>query len=152
MAEASRLRRLGIMLTGDAERGADLAHDALIKTYAAWARIRSDDPGPYARRALVNLSRSAYRRRMLALRKAPPPPRDVVDHGARVDEALRVATALSVLPPIRRAVVLLRYYEDMPEAQIAATLDRPLNTVKSDLRRALEKLRPMLDDNVRESR
>jgi RNA polymerase sigma-70 factor (sigma-E family) len=150
--EAPRLKRLGIMLAGDADRGADLAQDALLKTYVAWPRIRNDDPGPYTRRILVNLVRSAHRRRMLEIKKAPRPPRDVVDQGDRIDEALRVATALSVLSPVRRAVVLLRFYEDMSEAEIARTLDRPLNTIKSDLRRALEKLRPMLDDNVRESR
>ena len=152
MNEAARLRRLAIMLTGDVERGSDLAHDAMLKTYLAWGRIRNDDPAPYARQALVNLIRSSYRRRMLELRKMPQPPRDVADQGQRIDEALRVATALSVLSPIRRAVVLLRFYEDMTEAEIARTLDRPLNTIKSDLRRALERLRPMLADNVRESR
>jgi len=146
------MKRFGIMLAGDAERGADLAQDALVKTYVAWPRIRNDDPGPYARRILVNLCRSAHRRRMLEMRKTPVPPRDVVDQGSKIDEALRVATALSVLSPVRRAVVLLRFYEDMTEAEIAQTLDRPINTIKSDLRRALEKLRPMLDDNIRESR
>lgn len=152
VTEAPRLRRLGIMLTGEVERGADLAQDAMVKTYIAWHRIRSDDPAPYAKRTLVNLCRSSYRRRMLEIRKMPHPLRDVTDQGQRVDEALRVATALSVLTPIRRAVVLLRFYEDMSEAEIARTLDRPLNTIKSDLRRALERLRPVLDDNVRESR
>jgi RNA polymerase sigma-70 factor (sigma-E family) len=152
MREAPRLRRLGIMLTGNVEGGSDLAQDALVKTYVAWTRIRNDDPAPYAKQTLVNLCRSAHRRRMLELRKAPTPPRDVADVGGRVDEALRVATALSVLSPIRRAVVLLRFYEDMPEAEIARLLDRPLNTIKSDLRRALERLRPVLDDNIRESR
>ena len=152
MQEAGRLRRLGIMLTGDAERGADLAQDALLKTYVAWGRIRRDDPGPYARRVLLNLVRSAHRRRLLEIKKAPQPPRDVVDQGTRIDEALRVATALSVLSPVQRAVVLMRFYEDMPEADIANALDRPINTVKSDVRRALEKLRPMLGGDVRESR
>lgn len=152
MQEAPRLRRLAIMLTGDADRGADLAQDALVKVYVTWTRIRNDDPAPYAKKVLVNLCRSSYRRRMLELRKMPAPPLDVVDQGGRVDDALRVATALSVLSPIRRAVVLLRFYEDMSEPDIARALDRPLNTVKSDLRRALEKLRPMLEDNVRESR
>jgi RNA polymerase sigma factor (sigma-70 family) len=89
---------------------------------------------------------------MLELRKAPAPPTDVVDKEGRVEEALRVAAALSVLSTIQRAVVLLRFYEDMTQPEIAQVLDRPLNTVKSDLRRALEKLRPMLDDDVRESR
>ena len=152
MAEAPRLKRLGIMLTGDVERGADLAQDALVKAYVTWHRIRNDDPAPYAKRILINLCRSSYRRKMLEIRKMPQPPRDFADQGQRVDEALRVATALSVLTPVRRAVVLLRFYEDMTEAEIARTLDRPLNTIKSDLRRALERLRPMLEDNVRESR
>jgi RNA polymerase sigma-70 factor (sigma-E family) len=151
MSEAPRLRRLAIMLVGDAESASDLAQDAMVKTYVAWTRIRNDDPAPYAKRVLVNLCRNAHRRKMLELRKAPVPPRDIVDRGDRVEEALRVAAALSVLSPIRRAVVLLRYYEDMKESEIAQVLDRPLNTIKSDLRRALERLRPMLDDDVRES-
>jgi RNA polymerase sigma-70 factor (sigma-E family) len=150
--EAPRLRRLAVMLTGDSERASDLAQDTLIKMYTGWNRIRNDDPAPYARRVLVNLCRSAYRRRMLELRKAPAPPTDVVDKEGRVEEALRVAAALSVLSTIQRAVVLLRFYEDMTQPEIAQVLDRPLNTVKSDLRRALEKLRPMLDDDVRETR
>ncbi|MEA2497612.1 MAG: hypothetical protein QOH26_17 [Actinomycetota bacterium] len=138
------------MLTGNAERAADLTQDALLKTYTAWPRIRNDDPTPYAKRALVNLCRNAYRRRMLELRKAPTPPRDIVDHAGGVAETLSVATALSVLSPIRRAVIILRFYDDMSEAEIAHVLDRPLNTVKSDLRRGLEKLRPMLDDSTKE--
>lgn len=145
-----RLRRLAVMLTGDVDAAADLAQEALLKTYVAWARIRRDDPAPYAKRTLVNLCRNAHRRRMVELRKPPVPPSDVVDGGDGIEDALRVAAALSALSPIRRAVVLLRYYEDMKEGEIARTLDRPLNTVKSDLRRALEKLRPMLED-VRES-
>ena len=152
MYEAPRLRRLAIMLTGDHERGSDLAQDALLKMYAGWSRIRNEDPSPYARRVLVNLCRSVHRRRMLELRKAPAPPLDVIDREDRIEEALRVAAALSVLSPIQRAVVLLRFYEDMTEQHISNALDRPLNTVKSDLRRALEKLRPVLDDNVKESR
>lgn len=149
--EAPRLRRLAIMLTGDTERASDLAQDTLVKVYVAWSRIRDSDPSPYARRVLVNLCRNAHRRRLLELRKAPPPSPDIADYGDRIEDALRVATALSVLSPIRRAVVLLRFYEDMTEPQIAQTLERPLNTVKSDLRRALEKLRPVLDDKIRES-
>ena len=151
MYEAPRLRRLALMLTGNTDAAADLAQDALVKTYGAWSRIRRDDPAPYAKRTLVNLCRNAHRRRMVELRRAPVAAvPDVVDRGDNVEEAMRVAAALSVLSPIRRAVVLLRFYEDMKESEIASTLDRPLNTVKSDLRRALEKLRPMLED-VRES-
>lgn len=145
--EAPRLRRLALMLTGDQQSAADIAQDALLKMYTSWGRVKSDDPGPYARRVLVNLCRNAHRRRLLELRKAPAPVPDVVDREGRVEEALRVAAAISVLSPVRRAVVVFRFYEDMTEAQIAQVLDRPLNTIKSDLRRALDRLRPLLTEN-----
>src|SRR5687768_2414914 len=152
LTEAPRLNRLAIMLTGDPERAADLSQDALIKVYTKWPKIRNEDPGPYARTILVNLCRSAYRRKMLELKKTPVSSGYIPDRTNRVDDALRVATALSALSPVRRAVVLLRFYEDMPEQQIAAVLDRPINTIKSDLRRALDTLRPIFGDDVRETR
>ena len=152
LAEAPRLRRLAIMLTGDVDRAADLTHDTLTKVYVKWSRIRNEDPGPYARTILVNACRSAHRRRMLELRKAQREPSSVPDPTHSIDQALQVATALAALSPIRRAVVLLRFYEDMTEQQIADTLQRPLDTVKSDLRRALDTLRPMFGDDVRETR
>lgn len=148
LVEAPRLRRLALMLTGDPERSADLAQDALLKAYRAWPRIRNEDPGPYVRKILVNLVRNQHRRATLELRKRGAPTLATESHDARVDQALSVAEALSELSPIRRAAILLRFYEDMPEAEIARTLDRPLNTVKSDIRRALEKLRPLLQEGV----
>ena len=152
MAEQPRLRRLALMMTGDPEKAGDLVQDALLRAYTAWGRIRNEDPGPYVRRTLVNLCRNAYRRRSIEIRKAPSAPRDIVDQGERVAEALRVAAALSALPPVARAVVLLRYYEDMSEKDIADALDRPLNTVKSDLRRALQRLQPLLHEETKESK
>ena len=152
MAEAPRLRRLAVMMLGDREQAAELAQDALLRTYRSWGRIRREDPAPYATQTLVNLCRNARRRRLLEMRKAPPSPSDVVDNRRDVEEALRVATALSVLSPVRRAVVLLRFYDDMTEQEIARVLDRPLNTIKSDLRRALDKLRPVLEEDVKEKR
>jgi RNA polymerase sigma-70 factor (ECF subfamily) len=65
-----------------------------------------------------------------------------------VEDALRLADALKTLPPIRKAAIVLRYYEDLPEAEIAQILDRPLNTVKSDIRRALQALRPLLQEGA----
>ena len=147
-AEAGALRRLAYLMSGDAAHADDLAHDALLRAYRAWPRIKNADPGPYVRQTLVNLCRSAHRRRALELRKQPPPPVDTPSSEPSVDDALRVAQALSVLSPIRRAVIILRFYEDMTEPEIARVLDRPLNTVKSDIRRALERLRPELSEGV----
>ncbi|MGH2757416.1 MAG: SigE family RNA polymerase sigma factor [Actinomycetota bacterium] len=144
-AEAERLRRFALYLTGDREQAADLAQEALVRTYRHWGRIKNNDPGPYARRIVVNLVRSAHRRRILERKhEQDQRHRAPVTPGA-VEEWMRVMQALKTLSPIRRAVVVLRFYEDLTEPQIASALDRPLGTVKSDLHRALAKLRPLLD-------
>ena len=149
--EGERLRRLGLLMTGDPERAVDLAQEALARTYRHWGRIRHEDPGPYARRILVNLVRSAHRRRLLELRHNRPALEVVDSRSPQVDEYLRVTEALKALPPIRRATVVLRFYEDMSEAEIARVLDRPLGTVKSDIHRSLKKLKDLLDESERES-
>ncbi len=147
LSEYGRLRSIAIMLVGDREKAAELAQEAMLRSYTSWYRIKRDDPGPYARRTLVNLCRNHHRRRFLEFNKKPA---DAAyrtgDHGGGVDEALRVAGALSHLSPIRRATVVLRYYEDMTEAEIGRVLDRPVSTVKSDIRRSLESLRPLLEE------
>ena len=64
---------------------------------------------------------------------------------------MRVSEALKAISPMRRAAVILRFYEDMTEAQIAETLNRPLGTIKSDIHRGLAALRPLLaEENARE--
>ena len=147
-AEVPRLRRIAILMTGDPERASDLVHDALLKAYRRWRHIRNADAAPYVRQALVNACRNDVRRRVLERRHrteaAPPEP----GHDSGINEALRVADALKVLSPIRRATIVLRFYEDLPEAEIATILDRPINTVKSDIRRALERLRPVLQEGA----
>ena len=151
MAESAALARLGTFLTGDPERGADLAQEALVRTYQHWGRIKEDDPAPYARRILVNLVRSAHRRRLLERRHPPRPSTVAASRSGDVDEWMRVSEALKALPPMRRAAVILRFYEDMTEAQIAETLNRPLGTIKSDIHRGLAALRPLLtEENARE--
>ena len=148
--ESERLRRLAVWLTGDADRAHDLAQETLARTYRYWTRIRQDEVGAYARRVMVNLVRTAHRRSLLERRHQVAATEVVDAESARVDEWLRVADALKTLTPIRRATVLLRFYEDRTEAEIAEILDRPLGTVKSDLHRALAKLRDVLKDTTRE--
>jgi RNA polymerase sigma-70 factor (sigma-E family) len=146
MAESAALARLGTFLTGDPERGADLAQEALVRTYQHWGRIREQDPGPYARRVLVNLVRSAHRRKLLERRHPPRSNAVAPSRSGDVDEWIRVSEALRALPPIRRAAVVLRFYEDMSEMRIAETLNRPLGTIKSDIHRGLAALRPLLSE------
>ena len=150
-AESDRLRRLGIFLTGDADQAADLAQEALARTYRHWRRIAGGDPGPYARRILVNLIRSRHRRTLLQRRHGELALDPVTHDNPRVEEWLRVTEALKKLPPLRRAAIVLRFYEDMSEADIAAVLERPVGTVKSDIHRGLKALRPMLEENERET-
>lgn len=144
--DSARLVRLGTFLTGDADRGADLAQEALARTYTNWGRIKSEGPGPYARRILVHLVRSQHRRALVE-RKHQTRPIDRVDsHAPRIDDWLLISHALQELPPMRRSIVVLRYYEDLPEREIAEILDLPLGTVKSGLHRALAQLKPLLQD------
>jgi RNA polymerase sigma-70 factor (sigma-E family) len=148
MSDAARLERIALLMTGNPETAKDLTQDTLVKTYRAWGRITGDDPGPYARQALINLCRNHHRRRSLELTKgAAIDVKEVTDPD--VAETIRVANALASLPPLRRAVMVLRYYEDMTEAEVARVLDRPLNTVKSDIRRSLERLRPLLAEGAK---
>lgn len=147
-AEADRLRRFALFLTGDDDIAKDLAQEAMVRVYRSWSSIQNQDPGPYARRTVVNLVRSQHRRSLLR-RRYEKPRREGGDPIARIEEWDRLAQALKTLPSIRRAVVVLKYYEDMKEADIARVLDRPLGSVKSDLHRALAKLRPLLEDSDR---
>ena len=147
-AQAGRLKGIALLMVADRSRAEELAQEALLKAYRAWPRIRRKDPGPYVRTALVNLCRNDYRRRLLERSHPPEVTRDEPSHEATVEEAMRLADALKALPQLRKAAIVLRYYEDLPEAEIAQILDRPLNTVKSDIRRALQTLRPLLQEGV----
>ena len=143
------MRELAAFLVGDRELAADLAQEAFLRTYVRWNRIRKGDPGPYVRRALVNLCKNAYRRRSVERRPWARPATGAAVTAPNLEESLRVADALKELPPMRRAVIVLRYYEDMTDAQIAVVLDRPLGTVKSDIRRGLQSLGPLLQEEAR---
>lgn len=147
-AEATRLKGIALLMVGDRSRAEELAQEALLRAYKAWPRIRREDPGPYVRTALMNLCRNDYRRRLLERTHPSEAMPDVEFPDTKIEEAMRLADALKALPPIRKAAIVLRYYEDLPEAEIARILDRPLNTVKSDIRRALQTLRPLLQEGA----
>jgi RNA polymerase sigma-70 factor (sigma-E family) len=151
LAQAGQIRQLALFLTGDVGAADDLAQESLLRAYRHWHRIKRDDPAPYVRRIVVNLHRNRIRRAIVERRHRPSAPEPTGEHTPEVDEALRVARALRRLSPVRRAAVVLRYYEDLPEAEIARVLDRPIGTIKSDLHRALRQLKPLLEDDIRET-
>jgi RNA polymerase sigma-70 factor (sigma-E family) len=139
------LVRLAFGLTGDRWLAEDLAQTALASAYAAWWRVRrADDPDAYVRRILINASKSRFRRHQLSEQPSEPgdlPDPEVADAAADVGERSALLTALAELPPRQRAVVVLRYVEDMTDTQVGALLGCSASTVRSQAARALAKLR-----------
>jgi RNA polymerase sigma-70 factor (sigma-E family) len=149
------LLRTARSLTANPSDAEDLLQTALTKTYLAWDRIddrRAVDG--YVRRTLVNTRTSQWRKRRVAefcTDELPEPAGtaqpDLTEQQAQRDALLR---AIARLPPRQRAMVVLRYYEDMSEVQTAERLGVSVGTVKSAVSRALGKLRvdPELERHV----
>ena len=136
------LVRLAFGLTGDRGLAEDIAQMALARAYVAWRRVsRADDPDAYLRRILVNASHRRFRRRRVTEQPGDPPETPVEGHADLVGERAALLAALRQLPVRQRAVVVLRYWEDLSDAQIAAALACSPGTVRSQLSRALAKLR-----------
>ncbi|MEU9832942.1 SigE family RNA polymerase sigma factor [Streptosporangium sp. NPDC048047] len=140
-ARGTSLLRVAHLACGDEREAEDLLQTALERTYRRWDRVRHDNPEPYVRRVIVNAAINRARRRAI-LRILPthtPPERPARE----VDLDLRgmLMDALRALPPRQRAVVVLRYWEDLSEAQTAEILGCSAGTVKSQASKALAKLR-----------
>jgi RNA polymerase sigma-70 factor (sigma-E family) len=138
-ARLPALLRFGHVLTGSPDAAADLVQDALERTGASWSRvIRKDDPEGYVRRAMVNRHVSLWRKRRREYLVAETP--DVAYEPLPAHDAALWAE-LATLAPRQRAVVVLRFYEDLSEAQTAAALNCSVGTVKSQTSKALAHLR-----------
>src|SRR5215475_818899 len=141
VARSARLLRVADMLTHDWAAAEDLLQDAMAKAWFAWPRIQGD-PEPYVRRVSVTSFISQNRRRWRhELPSAAIPETLVSDPSSTSDERDVLGRALRRLPPRQRAVLVLRYYEDLPEAEIAKVLGCSVGTVKSQTVKALAKLR-----------
>ncbi len=136
-----RLLKLGRALAGDEHRGADLVQDALERTLLHWSKV--DDPDAYVRRAMVNRSVSVWRK---LRRERPLPERPDEATTAREDRPHdhELFAAVRLLPPRQRAVIALRYYEDLTEARTAEVLGCSVGTVKSQTSAAMATLRALL--------
>ncbi|SDK63440.1 RNA polymerase sigma-70 factor, sigma-E family [Lentzea albidocapillata subsp. violacea] len=140
------LLRYGHALTGNPHDAADLVQSVLEKVGSRWAAVQSkgDDPLAYVRRAMANTHISIWRRRRRENLVA-----DIPDSGAVAPELSRLENeplwqALRSLPPRQRAVVVLRYYENLSEAEIADALGISCGTVKSQSSKAMASLRTRL--------
>ncbi len=135
------LLRFGRILTGNPDAAADLVQDALERTLLAWPRLQErDEPTAYVRRVMVNRNISIWRRlRHETLTDELPEGRS---EDAQRDHDLWAA--LQSLPPRQRAVLALRYYEDLSEAEIARVLGCSTGTVKSQASKGVAKMRALL--------
>lgn len=146
------LVRTAHFLLRDLGAAEEVVQDAFVSVHGQWARLRDPDRAlPYLRRAVVNKSRSVLRHRAVAekhlrrglgerLRDAPDAAQDVLADEARTD----VVTALGHLPRRQREVLVLRYYLDLSEAEIASTLGVSRGAVKSHASRGSAHLRDLL--------
>ena len=149
-ARASALLRTAYLLTGHAADAEDLLQRALIKAVPAWSRVYGD-PEAYVRRIMVRENISRWRgRRWREVPVAEVPERSATS--ARADERLVLQAALAALAPRQRAVIVLRYFEDLTEVETARVLGISVGTVKSQHRDALNRLRSLapelLDDSA----
>jgi RNA polymerase sigma-70 factor (sigma-E family) len=138
-----RLRRAAYALTGNTADAEDLVQTVLVKAYAVWPRVRRDDPVAYVRRGLVNAYIDTWRRRRRlqfhSVQEVPEVASSDVSSG--VEDRVDLKAALAALSPRERSMVVMRYYLDLPEAEVARALDCAPGTVKSTCSRAMAKLR-----------
>jgi RNA polymerase sigma-70 factor (sigma-E family) len=138
-AHYSSLVRLAALLLDDVGTSEEVVQDAYVKMHGAWGRIREPEKAlPYLRTTVVNLSRSRMRHRQVAERHAPRPMPDAAsaEEGAvTLAERAAVVTALRALPAKQREALVLRYYGDLTEADIATAMGVSQGAVKSHLHR-----------------
>jgi RNA polymerase sigma-70 factor (sigma-E family) len=139
----SALVRLAYGLTADRGHAEDLAQAALARTYAVWGRVRrAEDPDAYVCKIMINLNNRRFRKQRVLENPAEGlPEQAVADATGQVDQRSDLLAALRDLPPRQRAVVVLRYWDGLTEAQAAAVLGCSVGNVKSQASRALAKLR-----------
>lgn len=143
-ARRAALLRTAYLLTGQHADAEDLVQVALVKAVPRWARI-ADDPEPYVRRILVNENVSRWRaRRWREVHTDTLPERPAA--GGDRDAALVLRDALAQLAPRQRAVIVLRYFEDLTERETADVLGVRIGTVKSQARDALARLRVLVPE------
>ncbi len=146
------LRTAFLLCGGDRAAAEDLLQDVLERAYPRWRRIHGR-PEPYLRAALANAAANRWRTRSrrvseVPLDEATPPTRP--GHEQQVVDEDTVVRALRTLPPRMRAVLVLRFFDDMPEADIAKALGCSTGTVKSQTSRGLARLRELLPTDLSE--
>jgi RNA polymerase sigma-70 factor (sigma-E family) len=145
-ARSPALLRTAYLLLGDRGLAEDLLQSALAKAYRHWGRVAAaGDPEAYVRKIMVNERRSRWRRNPGREVVGPVPERATADASDAVAERDAVWRAVLALPPRTRAVLVLRYWEDLSEAATAELLGISVGTVKSQASRGLRRLQDVID-------
>jgi RNA polymerase sigma-70 factor (sigma-E family) len=143
------LVRLSALLLGDTGAAEEVVQDAFVAVHGSWNRLRDPDRAlAYLRQAVVNRSRSSLRHRTVVAKYQPAPPPDVPSaetYAVAAAERAEVLAALRALPRRQRETLVLRYYSDLTEAQIADALGISQGAVKSHAFRGLAALRNLLE-------
>lgn len=151
-AQWAPLVRLAGLLLGDTERADEIAQDAIVATFQRRNRLGDGVPVGYLRQCVVNACRSAHRHRSVQRRTLVPlfqqrtEPERPDDLAVRGDAHTRMMAALRSLPQRQQEVLVLRYYSQLSEAEIAEALGVTRGAVKSHAHRGLAALRARLDD------
>ena len=147
-AHYRKLVRIAALLLDDYSLSEEVVQDAYVKMHGSWRRIREPEAAEaYLRTTVLNLARSRMRRRLVAAKHAPKPLPDApcAEHGAlELIERDRVIRALHRLPPRQRECLVLRYYADLSETQIAEAMGISAGAVKSHASRGMAALRAAL--------
>ena len=147
----SRYRRLlgfAYLLCGDRHHAEDLLQTAMIRVHRHWRRVsRMDHPEAYVRRTLTTVAIASWRRSRLGeYLTSVLPERAVPDHAESYPVRDQLWNAVQRLPPRMRAVLVLRYFEDLPEREVAHQLGCSVGTVKTQASRAMTRLRAQLTE------
>jgi RNA polymerase sigma-70 factor (sigma-E family) len=141
LARGDALHRTAYLLTHDHALAEDLVQTTLARSWGSWSRIHGE-PDAYVRKVMVHTYASWWRRRWNGERPAEQLPETALDdHGDAVARRDGLVRALATLPRRQRAVIVLRYFEDLTEAQTAHALGVSVGTVKSQAAKALARLR-----------
>jgi RNA polymerase sigma-70 factor (sigma-E family) len=143
------LVRLAVLLVRDVATAEEVVQDSFIAMHGAWRRLRDTEKAlSYLRQSVVNRSRSVLRHRMVVDKNAPKPAPDMpsAEQGAiSLLERAAVIAALRTLPPRQREALVLKYYADLSEAQIATAMGISRGAVKSHTARGVAALRVVLE-------
>jgi RNA polymerase sigma-70 factor (sigma-E family) len=143
--------RLAVLLVGNQETAEDLVADAYARVYVKWRRGGVTDVEAYLRRAVINAVKNTWRRRTVGRRVERLVTQATFDADPRALETIvierdELLTALSALPPGQRQCVVLRYYQDLSEAQTAALIGVAIGTVKSQTAKGLARLASLMEE------